>query len=109
MSNVPKLKLDGGNYGADLNTSIAPYRFNNYNDVMGLRTQLSSRIDQAQSRRAISPVEASSLRNELNQIARQMNRQSVSGNFRNNNLVRRLESLDTRLNNMLSSRGSRWY
>jgi hypothetical protein len=39
-----------------------------------------------------------------------MNRRSVSGNFRSNHMVRRLENIDRRLNNMIAARGgTRWF
>lgn len=105
----------GGYYGGSTRYDLGynpnfNYNWGNYDQLTSWRSGLNQRIERARQRGIITSAEAVSMRNEYNDVIRRMNRRTVNGNLRNNHLVRRLESLDRRLNNMIAARGGvRWF
>ena len=99
----------GSNYNGNSRLGYHPnfdYSFNNYSQLTNWRNGLSMRIERARQRGVISPGEAVAMRNEYNNIISRMNQRQMNGNYgRGNWLVRRLESLDQRLNNAIAARG----
>jgi hypothetical protein len=79
-----------------------------YNNVLSLRNKISNDINLAVSRGHLSASQAASLRAELRDINQSINNRTVRGNLNINPLVRRLVSLEQRVNNAIAG-GSFWF
>jgi hypothetical protein len=104
----------GGNnpYGYGYGWRNGSYYLPNYNSVTQLQNSILTRINRGLASGHLTQSEANRLRNDYNQISRQINRRTVRGNINMNPVVRRLMALDRDLTRQLRDNqvaGSRWW
>lgn len=80
-----------------------------FDSVVSLQARVRARINRAAANGSISAAQTFQLRSEYQQIARQLNRRTMSGNLNAHPTVRRLIALDRRLSNAIAARGTRWF
>lgn len=73
-----------------------------FNSVVSLRNNVRAHIDSGVASGRLSAYEASSLRTDLNRISAQLDRRALRGNLNTNPTVRRLLSLDQRVNQLIN-------
>ena len=94
--------IGGSNpYGYGYGWRNGSYNLPNYNSVTQLQNSILTRINRGLASGHLTQSEANNLRNQYNQISRQINRRTVRGNINMNPVVRRLTALDRDLTRQL--------
>lgn len=99
-------------YGYGYGWRNGSYNMPNYTSVTQLQNSILTRINRGLASGHLTQSEANSLRNQYNEISRQINRRTVRGNVNMNPVVRRLMALDRDLTRQLRDNqvaGRRWW